>query len=257
MWLALLLLACGDLPPPPKAPSPSEVVEAVQEPEPSEAIEELPAPTEARYAASHILIAFDGAVHAPEGVGRTDQRASDLATEVRQRAIAGDPFTELAKLHSDGPSKTRSGHLGVYQTGTMMPAFERAVASVEPGAIGPVVKTPFGYHVVRREPIVEVRVSHILIPFNGSWRAATETSREDALIELKKAKLRLTGGEDFAVVAKEVSADPSASQGGDLGRFGRGQMVPAFEDAAFSLRVGQTSAVIETPYGLHILMRTE
>ncbi|MDQ6967740.1 MAG: peptidylprolyl isomerase, partial [Mariprofundaceae bacterium] len=59
--------------------------------------------------------------------------------------------------------------------------------------------------------------------------------------------------EAFATRAKEVSQGPSASRGGDLGWFKRGQMVAAFEDAAFALKEGETSGVVKSPFGLHII----
>ncbi len=65
---------------------------------------------------------------------------------------------------------------------------------------------------------------------------------------------RLLGGEDFAVVAREVSIDPSTKEaGGDLGWFSRGRMVPEFEQAAFSLKIGEISQPVKSQYGYHIL----
>ncbi len=68
---------------------------------------------------------------------------------------------------------------------------------------------------------------------------------------------RLNRGEKFANVAKEVSLCPSAKRGGDLGTFGRGKMVKEFEQAAFSLQKGQTSSIVKTQFGYHILRRLE
>ena len=67
----------------------------------------------------------------------------------------------------------------------------------------------------------------------------------------------LDGGAEFAEVAREHSDCSSSSQGGDLGSFGRGMMIGAFEDTAFTLEVGATSDVVETEFGFHIIHRTE
>lgn len=76
--------------------------------------------------------------------------------------------------------------------------------------------------------------------------------------EAKAARKRIVeGGEDFATVAKEVSTGPSAAQGGDLGVFGKGRMVPAFEAAAFALKKGEVSQPVHTQFGWHIIQVTE
>ena len=81
-----------------------------------------------------------------------------------------------------------------------------------------------------------------------------------ALIPREKAEAirkRVAAGEDFATVAKAESKCPSAAKGGDLGYFGKGQMVPAFETAAFSLKPGQISEVVETQFGYHVIKVTD
>ena len=75
--------------------------------------------------------------------------------------------------------------------------------------------------------------------------------------EVKKVLERLGKGEKFANIAKEVSLCPSGKRGGDLGTFGRGQMVKEFETAAFALQKGQISAIVKTKYGYHIIKRLE
>lgn len=100
-----------------------------------------------------------------------------------------------------------------------------------------------------------VHASHILIrtPENADAAAkAKAKSQADGLLA------QITKGGDFAGLAKQFSQDPgSAPNGGDLGFFSKGQMVPAFEQAAFSLKPGQTSGVVETPFGYHIIRVSE
>lgn len=79
---------------------------------------------------------------------------------------------------------------------------------------------------------------------------------EDRRIKKQKAFLalkKIRSGESFIEVAKKFSEDISASTGGDLGEIERGKMVPEFEKAAFQLKEGEVSGLVETPYGLHII----
>jgi peptidyl-prolyl cis-trans isomerase D len=86
-------------------------------------------------------------------------------------------------------------------------------------------------------------------------------TRGDTLASLQRAervRAELAGGADFAEVAKRESSDPGSKEnGGDLGSFGRGQMVPAFEAAAFALPVGEVSQPVATPFGYHLIQVQE
>ncbi|WP_018232312.1 peptidylprolyl isomerase [Thioalkalivibrio thiocyanodenitrificans] len=73
---------------------------------------------------------------------------------------------------------------------------------------------------------------------------------EDLCNELKT---RIEGGEDFAALAREYSSCPSGKQGGELGSFGRGQMVPEFDQVVFSAPVNQVQGPVRTQFGYHLL----
>jgi parvulin-like peptidyl-prolyl isomerase len=96
----------------------------------------------------------------------------------------------------------------------------------------------------------QVRARHILIRIPID---ATDVQRKEALEAIQKAAQRIQKGEAFEQVAKEVSHDGSAPQGGDLGYFGRGRMVPEFEKVAFSLEKGQVSDIVQTQFGYHLI----
>ena len=101
-----------------------------------------------------------------------------------------------------------------------------------------------------------IRASHILLMYAGSERSTATRTKQEALEQIGAIKQQLDGGADFAKLAKEHSDCPSGGSGGDLGNFGRGQMVPEFEQAAFALQVGASSDVVETPFGYHLILRT-
>ena len=102
----------------------------------------------------------------------------------------------------------------------------------------------------------QISASHILLMYAGSERSRATRSKDEARSKITGIAQDLEGGGDFASLAKAHSDCGSAQAGGDLGSFGRGQMVKAFEDAAFALNVGDTSDVVETPFGFHIIRRT-
>lgn len=102
-----------------------------------------------------------------------------------------------------------------------------------------------------------VNASHILIKVDPTEDDAAKTAKRARIEGLRK---QLLEGADFKEIAKANSDCPSASGGGDLGAFGRGQMVPAFEEAAFTQPVGKVGEVIETQFGYHLILvsgRTE
>jgi len=105
--------------------------------------------------------------------------------------------------------------------------------------------------------MAQVRASHILLMYAGSERSTASRSKAEAQAGIVDLQKQLAAGADFAELATAHSDCPSASRGGDLGLFGRGQMVAPFEEAVFGLSVGAVSDVVETPFGFHLILRTE
>ena len=100
----------------------------------------------------------------------------------------------------------------------------------------------------------QIRASHILITVDPKASAADKKKAKEKIEALLK---QIKAGIDFAKLAKEQSGCPSSKQGGDLGYFGKGQMVKPFEDAAWALKPGEVSGVVETQFGYHIIKLSE
>ena len=105
----------------------------------------------------------------------------------------------------------------------------------------------------------EISASHILIAFAGSTRgrATVTRTKDEARARAEELLSRLRAGADFGELARAESDSPSAPRAGDLGSFSARRMEPAFAAAAFKLTPGETSAVVETPFGFHIIRRTK
>jgi len=114
------------------------------------------------------------------------------------------------------------------------------------------------YYAENAKEMEQVKASHILIKLDitdpnidpNEAKAKAREKTEDMLKQIKN-------GADFAELARANSSCPSAAKGGDLGFFSRGPMAPAFENAAFELKVGQISDIVETRFGFHIIKVTD
>jgi peptidyl-prolyl cis-trans isomerase D len=123
----------------------------------------------------------------------------------------------------------------------------RAKVAVPPADI----ERAYNDNITQYQTPEQIRASHILLKTEGKDDAAVR-ARAGALLEQAKA------GADFADLAKKSSEDEaSAPNGGDLDFFGRGRMVPEFDQAAFALKAGEISELVKTQYGYHIIKLVE
>lgn len=103
-----------------------------------------------------------------------------------------------------------------------------------------------------------VTASHILLKtIDDEGNELSDAKKKEAKKKAEEALAKIKAGEDFAEVAKEYSEDSTASNGGELGTFGRGKMVTEFEDASFAMKAGEISDIVETQYGYHIIKVTD
>lgn len=105
----------------------------------------------------------------------------------------------------------------------------------------------------------QIQVSHILIKFNvPEGQELTEQLKKEANDKIKAVQEKLKSGEDFAALAKSYSEDTASKEnGGDIGFISAGQTIKEFEDAAFALKVGEVSDIVETTFGYHLIKATD
>jgi len=105
----------------------------------------------------------------------------------------------------------------------------------------------------------EIAASHILVSYKGAERSEATRTKEEARKRAEEALAKVKAKDaDFAALAKEYSDDPgSKAKGGDLGTFKKGVMHKNFEEAAWKLKVGEISGIVESPFGFHIIKRTK
>ncbi|MGE0770208.1 MAG: peptidylprolyl isomerase [Cyclobacteriaceae bacterium] len=197
--------------------------------------------------ASHILINCT-----PDATPSDTATAYNRAIAIRERAIAGEDFSQLARENSDDPSaRSNGGNLGYFTAFQMVYPFEAAAYETEIGNISAPVRTRFGYHIIKvddkRPASGEVEVSHIFVRGN-------DPKVKDRILEVAG---QLAAGRGWETVCSDFSEDPgSKNNGGRLRPFGVGALssAPEFEKAAFSLNEpGQISEPVQTSYGWHIL----
>jgi peptidyl-prolyl cis-trans isomerase SurA len=172
-----------------------------------------------------------------------------------------DKFEGIAPKTSDDPSvPDNKGDLGYYSALELVYPYENMMYSMKPGDVSPVVRTKFGYHIIkvydRRPYMGEITVAHIMTTFPKN---ATEDDKKKAKAKIEELYAKVKGGEKFEDVARSFSEDKQSSdRGGQLAPFKSRKVPKAFEDAAFALKKdGDISEPVMTQYGWHIIKRLE
>jgi peptidyl-prolyl cis-trans isomerase NIMA-interacting 1 len=203
------------------------------------------------------------------GESRSKEQALKRAQMLSELARGGDPLVGLIPKYSDRPGAGEDA--GVFKLRVASPApFDEAVVaaalSLSPGQVSRPVETAEGYLIIERRPdplpgpeVIAAR--HILITYAGSPQplpGATRSEAEARALAERVAREAKQPDADWDALAAEYTEEPGSKEtGGDLGRFDRGRMVPAFEKAAFALEVGEVSDVVQSPFGFHVIMRYE
>lgn len=194
----------------------------------------------------------------PEQFTSTQKKAQ----KIYEKLINGADFKRTLTLESDAPDAKQGGEMGWFFPGGIAQQFNE-VFSLPVGGITKPVRSAGGFHIVQvtnermHEPEIgesydEVHARHILISLPESADEATAAKIRHRAATIAR-EMQNSSDDEFATRAKEISQGPSAQTGGDLGWFKQGQMVPEFEKVAFVLAPGETSGVVESSFGLHII----
>ncbi len=202
---------------------------------------------------------------APEWDLVTEANIEELAyaEEIRAKAVAGEDFVDLVMAYSESiDSLAVDGDTGWVSESSFYGPIIEQLGYIYAGMILPeIYELGSEYYILKAEEAPrdgkEVNVSHILICYEGASRCSDPIPEIEASIEINNILQEINVG-NFSELAVEHSDDPSVSyNNGDLGWVASGQMVPAFEAAAFDLPVGQISEVIQTEFGYHLIYKSE
>ena len=192
---------------------------------------------------------------AQESVSRktavTDADIEARMGQIRSQFPSEEVFKEQLQQRKMTLEKLRADTRANMQITAMLQAELDAKTAVSADQVNDFyVKNPAAFQQGER-----VKASHILVRVQAN---ADSAEREKARAKAAGILADLKAGKDFGELAKQHSDDPgSGAQGGDLGYFQRGQMVPPFEQAAFALPVGQTSDLVTSDFGFHIIRVTD
>lgn len=207
---------------------------------------------QAEYNLGHILIEFP-----PEPTDTDIDKAKVRANKVIELLKKGSDFAKIATASSGGPRALEGGDMGWMNINSMPTLFAEAVQEKsENDLIGP-IRSGAGFHILKVKAlrgveiveVAEVSSRHILI------KPSVILSDDKAEMMLKEFREQILSGEaDFAVLAKEHSADPgSALKGGDLGWADPNVYVPEFRDTLEKLKIDEISSPVRSQHGWHLM----
>lgn len=209
--------------------------------------------------ASHILLRID-----PNALPVDTLRIYNKIAELKKKIEGGEDFGRIAVANSEDPSVSfNAGDLGYFTAFQMVYPFEDAAYKTEVSKISQIIRTRFGYHILKvtdvRPARGSIKTAHIMVSVPKS---ASPDDNQSASKKINEIYDKLIQGENFETLVKNYSDDPSSNnKGGVLPVFGTGsttRMVTEFEDAAFKLeKNGDISKPIRTNYGYHIIKRVE
>jgi peptidyl-prolyl cis-trans isomerase C len=216
-----------------------------------------------------LVIAYIGAKNAPSEVTRSQAEARERANMVATIAqMSGEHFAELTLKYGDraltlSGDTDPAGDALLERNSTQLDPKVAAVAfSLSIEEVSAPVQCAEGFVIVKRTvtPVggpAKINARHILIAYKGAQHAAENVtrSRDEARQLAAKIATDARAGKDWQKLWEDNSNEPGGQQSGDLGTFGRGQMVPSFEQAAFGMQVGTISDPVETPFGFHVIHR--
>lgn len=204
--------------------------------------------------ANHIMIAKPRGLETPRDMYSV---ADSLLTELK----AGADFADLASRFSDDKNSARRGGSMGWMTVFMTPyEFETAVYSVPEGQYSDIVETDFGYHIIKggahRPARGEVMAAHILKMVPPGATPEQEAAIKAQIDSIYDEAIKPSGS--FEALAAKFSDDKgSARQGGKVGWFGVGRMVPEFDSVAFAMPEGEISRPFRTDFGYHIIKKLD
>jgi peptidyl-prolyl cis-trans isomerase SurA len=180
---------------------------------------------------------------------------------VARRARSGENFAELAKAVSQAADRgANGGEMGLRPADRYPDLFLDATRTLNVGEVSAPVRSAAGFHILkvleRRQVntllVTQTRVRHILL------RPTAQMSQDQAVAKLTEVRQAVVSGKaDFAVLARQMSQDGSAQQGGDLGWANPGMFVPEFEQVMNRLRPGQVAEPLVSRFGVHLIEVTD